>query len=160
VKAIVAMAENRVIGCEGKIPWHLPKDLRFFKEITWGKTIIMGRKTHVSIGRPLPGRKNIVISRRQQISPSSEIIYVPEPQTAIRICEKIDAFVIGGESIYKALLPWCDEIFVTYVTGFPKGDTFFPAFEKEFDTGVTLWENPQMKIVRHSRVSEKSREDS
>ncbi len=151
------MAENRVIGCKGKIPWHLPEDLRFFKETTWGKVLVMGRKTHASIGRPLPGRKNIVISRRQQIPLSSGVLYVPDPEVAVRICEDVDAFVIGGESIYKALLSWCDEIFVTYVKGFPKGDTFFPVFEKEFDTGVVLRENPQMKIVRHSRVLESSK---
>ncbi|PWU08097.1 MAG: hypothetical protein C5B47_05200 [Verrucomicrobia bacterium] len=148
------MAENRVIGLKGKIPWHLPEDLRFFKDTTWGKTVIMGRKTYASIGSPLPGRRNIVISRQQTSPISADVLYVPDPHVARHLCRDADAFVIGGESIYQALLPWCHEIIVTYVKGFPKGDTFFPMFEKEFDHGVVLRENALMKIVRHSRVSE------
>ncbi len=158
MKAIVAMADNRVIGCDGKIPWHLPEDLRFFKETTWGKTVVMGRKTYESIGRPLPGRKNIVLSQQPKKLSLQDVLYVSDLQSVVQLCETVEAFVIGGALIYRALLPWCDQIFVTHVKGKGslKGDTFFPVFEKEFYQSLTLRENSQMKIVRYSRVSKSS----
>lgn len=160
MKAIVAMAENRVIGYHGKIPWHLSEDLKFFKSVTWGKAVVMGRKTYESIGRPLPGRQNIVLSRKQNIPSEKEVIRVGDVSTVLRLCEKREAFVIGGELVYRALLPWCNEILVTHVKEFPEGDTFFPVFEDEFNPGIILREDERMKIVRYSRLSGSARGSS
>lgn len=150
MKAIAAMAKNRVIGYQGKIPWQLPEDLRFFKETTWGKIVIMGRKTYESIGHPLPGRKNIVLSReRGKCLPG--VFCVFDPREAIRLCKESEAFVIGGESVYRVLLPWCNEIIMTHVMTSPKGDAFFPAFEEQFAPGIPIRETPQMKILLYLR---------
>ena len=151
MKAIVAMAENRVIGYRGRIPWKLPEDLKFFKETTWGTTVVMGRKTYESIGRPLPGRRNVVLTRVGFAAPPG-VFCATHLQEAVRFCEGGEAFVIGGELIYQALLSFCNEIIVTHVKGYPQGDTFFPIFEEEFGMGELLRESPEMRIVRYLRI--------
>ncbi len=149
IKAIVAMAVNRVIGNAGTIPWHLPEDFKFFKAITMGHAILMGRKTYESIGRPLPGRENIVLSRTMP-----EIAGI----TIVRSLEEIqeptdgrDLFVIGGEEIYRLLLPRVQELYVTKVPRTIDGDTRFPEFEKQFDAGTKVLETNDFSIWRYSR---------
>jgi len=149
IKAIVAMAENRVIGNAGTIPWHLPEDFKFFKATTMGHAILMGRKTYESIGKPLPGRENIVLSRT-----------MPETQgiTVIRSLDGLkepsdgrDLFVIGGEEIYRLLLPKVQELYVTKVPQVIEGDTRFPKFEAEFDSGYKVLETADFSVWKHCR---------
>jgi dihydrofolate reductase len=149
IKAIVAMAENRVIGNAGAIPWHLPEDFKFFKATTMGHAILMGRKTYASIGKPLPGRENIVLSRTMPETQGFSVIRsldeLKEP------CDGRDLFVIGGEEIYRLLLPKVQELYVTKVPRVIEGDTRFPEFEAEFDEGTKVLETPDFSVWKHCR---------
>jgi len=129
---VVAAAENWVIGVDNKMPWHLPKDLKFFKNTTMAKPILMGRKTFESIGRPLPGRLNIVITRQSdwqvdgvQVAGSVEAAI----ELAQAWCEQnkqAELMVIGGAEIYAQLLPKAERIYLTRVEASPVGDAVFP----------------------------------
>lgn len=129
---IVAMSRNGVIGIDNQLPWHLPEDLKYFKSVTMGKPIIMGRKTYDSIGRPLPGRTNIVITR----DPSWQAEGVSVVQTleaalslgqvACNAAGADEIMVIGGEQIYRMTLPAADRLYLTQVDAEVEGDAFFP----------------------------------
>ena len=129
---IVAMSRNGVIGIDNQLPWHLPEDLKYFKSVTMGKPIIMGRKTYDSIGRPLPGRTNIVITR----DPSWQAEGVSVAQTleaalslgqvACNAAGADEIMVIGGEQIYRMTLPAADRLYLTQVDAEVEGDAFFP----------------------------------
>lgn len=127
---LVALSENRCIGKDGQTPWHFPADLRRFKEQTVGQSVIMGRKTYESIGKPLPDRCNIVLSRTISPLKSSPLLVVQDLQEAFSIAENFCgseiAFVIGGAEIYKLALPYVDELRITLIPGNYSGDTFFP----------------------------------
>ncbi|OHE77626.1 MAG: hypothetical protein A3F67_10155 [Verrucomicrobia bacterium RIFCSPHIGHO2_12_FULL_41_10] len=151
MKAIAAMAKNRVIGVEGTIPWHLPEDFRFFKQTTLGHPIVMGRKTYKSLGKPLPGRQNIVLTRSPLAIPEVTVIHQPEELHELGIPSE-EIFVIGGSEIYRLLLPKCDEILITHVHREVIGDTFFPAFENDFDEGTDVLENPDFTVKRYRRL--------
>jgi dihydrofolate reductase len=126
---IVAMTPNRVIGRAGTLPWHLSDDLKRFKQITMGNSLIMGRKTYDSIGHPLPGRTNIIVSRQANLEIPGAIV-VHRFQDAIReVPPGQDAFAVGGESIYLEALPTADQLFVTWVHADIRGDTFFPPID-------------------------------
>ncbi len=147
--AIAAMALNRAIGHEGRIPWHLPKDLKFFKHTTLGHAVIMGRKTYASLGRPLPGRENLVLSRHPLPAPGIRHLTSPE-----EISEPADGrklFVIGGAEIYRALLPRCSEFLLTVVKLTPAADTFLPEFEADFALSEILDEDADLEIRRYVR---------
>ncbi|MBX9742024.1 MAG: dihydrofolate reductase [Chthoniobacterales bacterium] len=150
MKAIAAMAENRVIGAEGKIPWHLSGELPFFKKTTLGHAIVMGRKTYESLGKPLPGRRNIVLSRTM---PPTEGCTVVKNLEALRVLNipSEEIFVIGGAEIYRLLLPECDTLILTHVHRAVAGDTFFPPFEKEFQAEKILLETPEFRIQEYRR---------
>ncbi len=125
---IVAMAKNRVIGYENKMPWHLPAELAYFKRITTGHPIIMGRKTFESIGRPLPNRRNIVVSRNTSFhSPGVEVANSLE--TALALCAKENPFVIGGASLYAEALAITQKLYITEIDADLVGDTFFPPID-------------------------------
>ncbi len=126
VSFIVAVAENGVIGKNGDLPWHLPADLKRFKKRTMGQPIVMGRKTHESIGRPLPGRPNWVLTRyTDKIHPDCQVFASIEAlQQALD--EAPEVMVIGGAELYKALLPMANYLYLTVVHAAPKGDAFFP----------------------------------
>ena len=126
---IVAIAKNRVIGYENKMPWHLPAELQYFKRITMGHPIIMGRKTFESIGRPLPGRQNIVVSRNTGFT-ATGVEVTHSIDEAIALTAGADAFVIGGAMLYIEALPRADKLYVTEVDATPEGDTFFPVLNK------------------------------
>ncbi len=126
---IVAIAKNRVIGYENKMPWHLPAELQYFKRITMGHPIIMGRKTFESIGRPLPGRQNIVVSRNTGFT-ATGVEVTHSIDEAIALTAGADAFVIGGATLYIEALPRADKLYVTEVDATPEGDTFFPVLNK------------------------------
>ena len=151
MKAIVAMSENRVIGAAGGIPWHLPEDFRFFKQTTLGHAIVMGRKTYDSLGKPLPGRQNIVLSRHLTPISGVTLIHTREELLSLGIPSE-EIFVIGGSEIYRLLLPDCDTIFVTHVHRVVEGDTFFPEFEKEFDEGKILLKNSDFTVKEYCRI--------
>jgi len=129
---IVAMAENRVIGVNNKLPWYLPNDLKYFKQITMGKPILMGRKTYESIGKPLPGRSNIVITRNASWS-AEGVKVVHSLEQAFELAESIveidgqdEILVIGGDQIYRASLPLVDRMYLTLVHSNVNGDAWFP----------------------------------
>jgi dihydrofolate reductase len=133
---IVAMADNHVIGLNNQMPWHLPADLAWFKKNTLNKPVIMGRKTFESIGRPLPGRHNIIISRQATIESNMvpNVSWVPSIDAAILLAQTqhIDeAFIIGGGNIYKQTLPLVNRLYLTHIKAKLQGDTYFPDYTPE-----------------------------
>ncbi|KAF3977250.1 MAG: dihydrofolate reductase [Methylococcales symbiont of Iophon sp. n. MRB-2018] len=128
---IVAMASNRAIGLNNKIPWHLSADLKKFKAITMGSPILMGRKTYASIGRPLPGRTNIIISRNPDYQVERCVVFNTVDK-AIEFCQQYDEiFVIGGATLYQLILPKADLLYLTQINKRFDADTYFPDFNKE-----------------------------
>jgi dihydrofolate reductase len=149
--AIVAMTADRVIGRSGGLPWQLPADLAFFKRTTTGHAIVMGRKTYESIGRPLPQRRNIVLSRDPSWSaPGVETIRRPEDLAALPALDGT-VFIIGGAEIYTAFLPQTAELLISHVTGHHEGDTYFPAFEDHFQCCEPLESHPGFEVRRWLR---------
>jgi dihydrofolate reductase len=132
VSAIVAMARNRVIGRENRLPWHLSEDLKYFKRVTLGKPIITGRKNHESIGRLLPGRLNILVTRQKGFEvPGARVVHSVEEalQVATEEARRIgvdEVFVIGGGEIYAQAMGACERLYVTEVERDVEGDVFFP----------------------------------
>ncbi|WP_119278071.1 dihydrofolate reductase [Calidithermus roseus] len=134
---VVAMAENRVIGRDNTLPWRLPNDLKRFRRLTMGHPVIMGRKTYESIGKPLPGRTNIVVTRTPGYSAPGCMV-VGSLEAALRVAEAAphdparprETFVIGGAELYAQALPLADRIHLTLVHAEVAGDTFFPAFDQ------------------------------
>lgn len=122
---VVAIADGGVIGKEGGLPWHLPEDMRHFKAVTMGHAIIMGRKTHASIGRPLPGRRNIVVSRTVDAFEGCEKASSLEEAIALARATDDEPRIIGGAAIYEAALPLATRIFLTEVHREVEGDAFF-----------------------------------
>ena len=134
---IVAMAQNRVIGINNNLPWYLPNDLKYFKAVTMGKPVIMGRKTHQSIGKPLPGRTNIVITRDTDFQAEGCKI-VNSLAAAIELAENIclidggdEVIVMGGAQIYELALADADRLYLTEVHADVDGDAFFPVVDKQ-----------------------------
>lgn len=123
---IVAMSKNRVIGRAGQLPWHLSADLRRFKQLTMGHTIVMGRKTFESIGRPLPGRNSIVITRHQGYRPPGVHIAASLEDAERLAADDSEVFFIGGGEVYRQVLPRIDRIYLTLVHAEVSGDTYFP----------------------------------
>ena len=129
---IVAVSRNGVIGIDNQLPWHLPEDLKYFKPVTMGKPLIMGRKTYDSIGRPLPGRTNIVVTRDPSWqAPGVEVAQSLEValklgQSACEAAGADEIMVIGGEQIYRMTLPAADRLYLTQVDAEVEGDAFFP----------------------------------
>jgi dihydrofolate reductase len=130
ISIIVAAAENGVIGREGQLPWRLSADLRLFKQITMGHTIIMGRRTWESIGRVLPGRETVVVTRQADYHTEfPEVIIVPSLDRAIQVAESAhdnEAFVVGGAELYRMTLPRADRLYFTRINAKVEGDTFLP----------------------------------
>ena len=116
ITIITAMDKNGLIGAGGKLPWHLPSDLRFFRDTTLGQTVVMGSKTYASLGRPLPNRNNIVLSRTGE--------YTVKDVIAMSASENV--FIIGGAEIYKIFIPFANRIIVTHIKAEFEGDTYFP----------------------------------
>lgn len=128
VSLIVAQAENRVIGCQNQLPWHLPEDLKYFRRVTMGKPVIMGRKTFESIGRLLPGRLNVVVTRQPDWSfPGAQV--ASDLQRAVELASQQGAeevMIIGGSQIYEQAIPIADRIYLTQVHRSYEGDAWFP----------------------------------
>ena len=141
------MSENRVIGAGPKIPWHLPEDFKWFKKMTTGQVVIMGRKTFASIGRPLPDRSTVVLSRGGFSHPGVATIgSLAEIDPG---AEAREVFICGGAEVYAQALPHCSDLFLTVVKRVVEGDVFFPAFENYFELNGILSENNDFKILHY-----------
>jgi dihydrofolate reductase len=151
-KAIAAMSLNRVIGAGNRIPWHLPEDFKWFKKMTTGQVIVMGRKTFESIGKTLPNRTTIVLTRS------------PEPITDVRTISDLrrldpadpalagrDIFICGGAQLYQQALPLCSDLYLTLVQRVVEGDTLFPPFEDQFELVEEVLHRPEFKILHYRK---------
>lgn len=149
ISFIVAMDDNRVIGKNNQLPWHLPEDLKFFKKVTMGHPIAMGRKTHESIGRLLPGRENIIITRNVNYKREDCTVFY-SVQDFVDYCreQEEEVFVIGGAEIFKETFPFADRLYLTHIHDEFAGDTFFPEFNldqwelKSSEKGIKDEKNP------------------
>ncbi|HEY1171488.1 MAG TPA: dihydrofolate reductase [Verrucomicrobiae bacterium] len=147
-KAIAAMSENRVIGQGNTIPWHLPEDFKWFKQTTTGHIIVMGRKTYESIGRLLPNRTTVILSRSDLSIPGAVML---KDLAALKPVEDgRETFICGGAEIYRQALPMCSDLYLTLVKRTVEGDAFFPPFEDQFELVETLRDTPEFAI-RHYR---------
>ena len=122
---ITAFDQNQLIGDGNALPWNIPEDLAYFKKITTGKTVVMGRKTYESIGRPLPNRRNIVLSNHMQSLPNIEVI--KDYQQVLELAASESVFIIGGSEIYKLFLPFVTSLYITHIDSEFQGDTYFPS---------------------------------
>jgi dihydrofolate reductase len=147
--AIAAMSLNRVIGNGNQIPWHLPEDFKWFKATTTGHVIVMGRKTFESIGKPLPNRETIVLSRSGWSHPGVRTIASLEELPALAAGRQV--FICGGAQIYEQALPLCSELLLTVVKREVAGDAFFPPFEDQFKLAEEIRDTPEFKVLRYRR---------
>lgn len=128
LSVIAAIAHNRVIGRENALPWHLPEDLKHFKALTMGHPIVMGRKTYESLGRLLPGRTTVIVSRNRNYAVPGALI-VESLQQALAVCRhEQEIFIIGGAELYKEALPMADRLYLTEIDADFEGDAYFPDF--------------------------------
>ena len=182
--AIAAMSLNRVIGNGNRIPWHLPEDFKWFKRMTTGHVVVMGRKTFESIGRPLPNRETIVLSRSDFQHPGvrvvrdlNELMESPKPTPASAggpspqpsphpmgrgsepgpISAPREIFICGGAQVYAQALPLCSDLFLTLVKRTVNGDAFFPKFEDQFELAEEIRDGPEFKILHYRRGSGRQR---
>lgn len=158
VTFIVAMDRNRGIGLHNKLPWHLPADLKFFRHTTTGHAVLMGRKTYESIGKPLPNRTNVVLTRDPGFR-AEGVTVLHSPEEAVRQFEDGELFVIGGAEIFNRLLPLADKLLVTWIDHEFEADTFFPELREDEwrvtsrTPGVTDEKNPyKFEFVTYERV--------
>jgi len=144
ISIVVAIGKNRAIGKNNELLWNIPEDMAHFREITIGKTVIMGDKTYLSIGRPLPNRKNIVLSLDEKFeAPGCEVRHSLEEVLSEYGKSAEEVFIIGGGMIYKLALSYADKLYLTIVEDSPEADTFFPDYsefkkvvsEKNLDNG-------------------------
>jgi dihydrofolate reductase len=145
------MSENRVIGADGRIPWRLPEDFKWFKQSTMGGIVVMGRKTFESIGSPLPGRETIVLSRASFECRGVKTVPDLPALDAIVQTDNRPVWVCGGSEIYRLLLPRCHELILTRVHRQVKGDAHFPPFEDEFAFDSELLRTPDFHVDRFLR---------
>ena len=151
--AIVAMSSNRVIGREGKLPWHYSEDLKFFKKTTLGHPILMGRATFDSIGRPLPGRQNIVLSRTMDSREGVNVIR-DLSELASTCPEDATVFVIGGAQVFADLLPRCDGLYLTWITPEYEGDVLLPPFEHLFRLKEVVGQSDDLEFRFYERIQD------
>lgn len=145
------MSLNRVIGRGNQIPWHLPEDLRWFKRLTLGQVVVMGRKTFEAIGRPLPHRTVIVLSRAGFSHPGVQTVADLSQIDPAR--ESREVFICGGAQIYAQALPLCSDLYLTLVKQVVDGDAFFPPFEHLFVPVDVLADGPQFKLTHYRNIA-------
>jgi dihydrofolate reductase len=150
-KAIAAMSLNRVIGHGLRIPWHLPEDFKWFKQMTTGQLIVMGRKTFESIGKPLPNRETIVLSRSAFQYPGVRTVRDLEAIPCEN--ERREIFICGGAQLYELALPFCSDLYLTLVKREVEGDVFFPPFEHLFRLERELRDTSEFKILHYRRAA-------
>ena len=143
-KAIAAMARNRAIGIGNQLPWHLPEEFHWFRQKTSGHILVMGRKTYLSIGSPLPRRETIVVSRTVDKLPGVRLIRSLAELENIE-SEK-DIWICGGEQIYRQALPLCSDLFLSLIKAEPEADAFFPPFEDSFTLKEILLDTEQFSV--------------
>ena len=150
VAMIVAVGKNGVIGSQGEIPWRLPSDFAHFKRTTLGKPLIMGRKTFESIGKPLPGRTNIIVTRRRDYRPEGAVV-VSSLAEALENARRVavadgatEVMIGGGGEIYREAMPQAERLYVTHVEAAPEGDAYFP------DIDPLLWEVEQVLAIERT----------
>jgi dihydrofolate reductase len=146
-KAIAAMSLNRVIGRGNQIPWHLPEDFQWFKKMTTGHIIVMGRRTYESIGKPLPNRTTLVLTHSSREIPGVQTIHHwseihPENETQ-------EVFICGGAQVYLAALPLCSDLYLTLVKRDVDGDVLFPPFEDLFELASVIQEKEAFRILHY-----------
>lgn len=149
---ILAMGKNRVIGKDNKMPWHLPAELAYFRKVTMGHVVLMGRNTYESIGKPLKGRTNVIMTRNRTYRPSclasGQCVVVHGLQEALEYSRDQEVFVIGGAEIYRQALPYANKLYITLIDHEFEGDTFFPEVDEHEwklmtkEPGVTDENNP------------------
>jgi dihydrofolate reductase len=149
--AIAAMSLNRVIGAGGKLPWHLPEDFRWFKQMTAGHVLVMGRKTFESIGKPLPHRTTIVLSRSQFQHPGVQTAQSLEELAPFVAGRQV--FICGGAQVYQQALPWCSDLYLTLVKRTVEGNVFFPPFEEQFELEGEIRDCADFKILHYRNCS-------
>ncbi|MBE4910142.1 dihydrofolate reductase [Bacillus luteolus] len=166
ISLLVAMDNNRLIGKDNDLPWRLPADLAYFKRVTMGHSIIMGRKTFDSIGRPLPGRENIIITRNTEYKADGCIVIHSIEEVLEMNQENKELFIIGGAEIFKEVLPYADRLYITEIDDVFEGDTFFPAFplnewqKTTSEKGPRDEKNPyDYNFVVYERISSTENED-
>lgn len=148
---LVAMTERRVIGREGRIPWHIPEELRLFRELTVGQTVVMGRRTFESIGRPLPDRRNIVLSSTLPPTPGIVVCSTLRKALAEGAAYGRKIFIIGGRQVYAEALPIADLLRISWIEGDYPGDVFFPPFDLGEWEEVHSQEYPEFRHVLYGR---------
>lgn len=151
ISLIVAHDPNRVIGRNNELPWHIPEDLAYFKEKTMGKAMIMGRKTYESIGRPLPGRLSIVITRNKEFT-AEGVTVVHNLDEAIEKAKEYaeEVMIIGGAEIFRIVMGIADRLYITYIETQFEGDTFFPGYGTEWKLISTTEEMTSKNGTRYS----------
>ena len=152
-KAIAAMSLNRVIGNGNKLPWHLPEDFKWFKKMTTGQVIVMGRKTFESIGKVLPNRTTLVLSRSgQPVAGATVISTLDDIKARLGQGDPREVFICGGEQVYRHALPLCSDLYLTLVKKTVEGDAFFPSFEGTFVLKERIIETPEFTILHYART--------
>ena len=151
MKAIVAMTRDRTIGLRGQMPWHLPEDFRWFRRATMGHAVLMGRKTFEAIGRPLPGRLNLVVTRGTAIAVPGVVTITDLSSLQEADFAPRELWVIGGAEIYAQMLARCTELYVSLVDGAYEGDTFFPEFEDEYDFAEVVLHGTGFEVRKYLR---------
>jgi len=148
-KAIAAVSENGIIGSGNRIPWHLPEDFKWFKQTTTGHILVMGRKTFESIGRPLPNRETIVVSKAGFAHPGVRTVASLDD---ISTADGREIFICGGAQIYAQALPRCSDLYLTRVKRVVEGDTSFPPFEHLFERLEIINDNAEFRIEHWRRL--------
>ena len=140
ISLVVAAASNNGIGKGGTMPWHLPNDLKHFKNVTWGMPVVMGRKTFDSLGKPLPGRKNIVITRQPDWKAEGAVAVksMDDALFLVKETDALEAMIIGGGEIFKMMFEKANRIYMTRVEAEPEADTFFPSIDHKQWTLVSI----------------------
>jgi dihydrofolate reductase len=150
MKAIVAISKNYVIGKNGDLPWRISEDLKWFKKITLGHTLLMGRKTWESLPGPLPKRENWVLSSTLKTQPNIQVF--PKLEKAIEAASDRELFIIGGGELYRQTLPMCEELYISEVhREIENGDAFFPPFKNHFEIKEKLFENEEFSLNKWVR---------
>ncbi|MFI3243366.1 MAG: dihydrofolate reductase [Akkermansia sp.] len=152
--AVVGMAADRAIGKDGTMPWHLPEDLKVFRQLTTGHPILMGRKTYDSIGRPLPKRQNIVLSRQADLAYEGAQCITDIKQLAAMELMDEEIMVIGGAEIYSMMLPQITTLWVSEIEGEFEADTYFPEFKHHFPHREEVEQFAGFKLIKYTRCSE------
>ena len=146
------MAQNRAIGCGNKIPWHIPEDFKWFKQLTMGNILVMGRKTFESIGKPLPGRTTFILSHHKTLFPGVQTITgLDEIKKYLSANDKRSIFICGGANVYSQTIHLCTDVYLTLVKRTVlEADAFMPSFEHLFSKSTTLQDTPEFSIIHYS----------